>query len=293
MIELQSPNHLTGGQCSHVVHLNLIGRMEKKNAEQKTRELSIFSKESLEKSYDEVNEHRKINLSRRNKIIELETKLLNLCLEERLPRNPRNDIVTTERKTKKKRHNIFFPSSNNISHRFPFFVAQTKTTKNLDTSRASWEKPSSCNNCFTLKEKNSKSNRSFRQSLIRKPPSNLQICLRNQLIKMKQKKRVIIEDLTVKRKQKQVAMDTLMRSIEINSKTLQNLLQQKQEMGDRHSKILSKKTYLFHELQKRIKEMESQVSKKFVDVYVLQVTLKNLKSFNTTQQGHHRSLLNE
>lgn len=284
-------------KCIHPFNLNFCDEINRECvAESEVRELNAYSKKALQTSYNEIYSLKQKCQDQRNCIAELEAKLE--CMKSRFTNynkdgdgvydtKPSSDSMNDEpssiHKSEKPQNFHMSRQAAQLSKipilKLPFRVSLSRNCE-FDTKirSLSWKDSGLETPSQALQVKVNKSTRSFRQSFIRRPPSALQVSLRKQLESMERQKHDIIEHLLLKRNQKNFAEETLMRTVELHSQTLQILMQKQQEGKYSRPCILNESIKRFNAIQKQEHDIEVRISSKLRNVEVLEQVVKVLKS---------------
>ena len=294
------------GESKHFLHNSLTVDTERIATDKKTREFVNFSSDSLQKSYDQIQELKRKNESKRERIRQLEEQLQNLeyskrnirsRLTEQSDQSEFNNHRSSTNKPSYPKPSCSIPSSLPINcSNYNVFASKIDARKNhqdvkVDSSKARTsqdqnqsvdqnKKENLLVNCSKLKDMAVNSNRYLRKSLrknlrhsfLRQHPSELQLSLRTQLGVMQKEKETTIENLKTIRTQKQNAINTLMGTIEVHSQTLQHLMQQNLEEKDSRTTILSPKFEKFRELNGDLHQLEKKITHKMANLDCLQIT---------------------
>ena len=269
-------------KCIHPFNLNFGDEINKQCvAEAEVRELNTYSKKALQTSYNEIDCLKQKCQDQRKCIAELEAKVESMKSQilkykkngdDLFDAEPSSDSMnygtSSSRKSEETRNGNVSSQKSQLSIpilKLPFRVPMPRNSE-VDTKIRS------------LSCKVTKSRKSFRKSFIRRPPSALQVSLRKQQEAMERQKHNIVEGLLLRRNQKKFAEDTLMRTIELNSQTLQMLMHKHQEEKYSRSSILHESIRRFNAIQRQEHEIEARISRKLENVEILEQVVRLLKS---------------
>ena len=284
-------------KCIHPFNLNFGDEINKQCvAEAEIRELNTYSKKALQTSYNEIDCLKQKCQDQRNCIAELEAKVESMKSQilkykkngdDLFDAEPSSDSMnygtSSSRKSEETRNGNVSSQKSQLSKipilKLPFRVSMPRNPEvDAKIRSLSWKVSGLETTSQALKVKVTKSRKSFRQTFIRRPPSALQVSLRKQQEAMERQKHNIVEGLLLRRNQKKFAEDTLMRTIELNSQTLQMLMHKHQEEKYSRSSILHESIRRFNAIQRQEHEIEARISRKLENVEILEQVVRLLKS---------------
>lgn len=264
-------------KTKHFLHESFTGVVVK---EEEVHEFRRLSDSALKKSYDEIEQLKLKNHKQRTQIADLEDKLRRLLDGKRInikKKSPHHKTLRTnsgklllfslpnEKFTRNERDVPSSTSSekNNVkegisNQKVPICEGPiNRPTMYFNSTSSSITPPP--RNFF--KEKNLKSvwKNYFQKSITgRRIPSELQHSLKNQLALIKRVKEEKMDDLKSKHKQRQIAIETLMRIVNINSETIQDLAHKRQQQDCNRLKILSERGEECRSLFKHAEQLERE-----------------------------------